>query len=386
MKPISIYIHIPFCIKKCYYCDFLSAPAENRVQEEYLNALREEIYTAAKNYTEYTVQTVFIGGGTPTAVKAEAICELLSVIKTSYSLAEDAEISIESNPGTVTKQALVQYKNAGINRLSIGLQSAQDKELRLLGRIHDYRDFLETYRMAVEVGFTDINIDLMAALPGQKAVDYEDTLKKVIALSPRPTHISAYSLIIEEGTVFYNLYGAERDAMAHTGETQAHLPSEEEERRMYLLTNQILKAADYHRYEISNYSLPGYECRHNKVYWQRGDYIGFGLGASSMAEDNRFENTKDLQTYLHNKNKIINTNRLSKKEQMEEFMFLGLRLTQGVSKEDFLKYFNISMEEIYGNVIHKNVQDELMTDGAFVSLTKKGMDLSNYVMSQFLLD
>ena len=386
MKPLSIYIHIPFCIKKCYYCDFLSAPADNLVQEEYLRALREEIFTAAKKYSDYTVQTIFIGGGTPTAIKAEDICDLLHVINTSFSIAEDAEISIESNPGTVTKQALILYKKAGINRLSIGLQSAQDKELKLLGRIHDYKYFLKTYSMAVEAGFTNINIDLMSALPGQKAVDYKETLKKVMALSPRPSHISAYSLIIEEGTAFYDLYAEERDAMAHTGEKQAHLPSEEEERQMYLLTNQILQDVGYHRYEISNYSLPGYECRHNKVYWQRGDYVGFGLGASSLVENNRFENIKDLQLYINNNDKISKSVPLSKKEQMEEFMFLGLRLTQGVEKEEFSKNFGVSMEEIYGNVIRKNIQAELMMDGTFEYLTKNGLDLSNYVMSQFLLD
>lgn len=386
MKSLSIYIHIPFCVKKCNYCDFLSAPADSRMQEKYLHALFEEIRHEAASYAEYEVQTIFIGGGTPTAVAPEGIEQLLSVLKASFLIAKEAEISMEANPGTVTEESLILYRKAGINRLSIGLQSADDKELALLGRIHSYGDFEKTYRLAYEAGFSNINVDLMAALPGQKPADYEKTLKKIVQLSPKPAHISAYSLIIEEGTHFFTLYGAESDAMAHSGEAQAHLPSEEEERQMYELTETYLEEAGYHRYEISNYSRPGFECRHNKVYWQRGDYVGFGLGAASMVGNVRFQNTADLQTYLTQEKKVTEKHCLDRKEQMEEFLFLGLRLIQGVEKAEFEKCFGCSMDEVYGRVIHENVRNGLLAEDERVFLTKRGLDVSNYVMAQFLLD
>ncbi len=307
-KPISIYIHIPFCIKKCQYCDFLSAPADSRTQEEYLRALEGEIRKKAAAYRDYTVKTVYIGGGTPTAVPYEKLCHVLEVLWQAFSIGEEqpmerkismeVEISMEANPGTVSGEALREYRRAGINRLSIGLQSADDRELARLGRIHSYADFLETYSLAVQAGFQNINVDLMAALPKQKPRDYADTVKKVLFLAPKPTHISAYSLIIEEGTPFYEKYGLEWERRERTGETPLHLPSEEEEREMYRITEKLLKEAGYHRYEISNYSLSGYECRHNKVYWQRGDYVGFGLGAASMVENIRFRNTPDGGIYV----------------------------------------------------------------------------------------
>lgn len=386
MKPISIYIHIPFCIKKCNYCDFLSAPADDCVQEEYLHALLEEIKTEAENYKAYMVQTVFIGGGTPSAVKPEAIGEMLKTVRSCYLLADNAEISMEANPGTLTKEALFLYRKAGVNRLSLGLQSADDAELKRLGRIHSYADFLESYSLAREAGFTNMNVDLMAALPGQKPADYEASLKKVLKLAPRPEHISAYSLIIEEGTPFYTLYGREREELAHTGRAQAHLPSEEEEWQMQLLTEELLADAGYGRYEISNYSLPGYECRHNMVYWQRGDYVGFGLGAASMVENIRFANVRDMRVYLQEKDKRAEESLLSQKEQMEEFMFLGLRLIKGVEKKAFQKSFGVSVEEVYGKIIKKAVEEGLLVDGDFLALTKKGLYVSNYIMAQFLLE
>ncbi|HKM35796.1 MAG TPA: radical SAM family heme chaperone HemW [Lachnospiraceae bacterium] len=385
MKPISIYIHIPFCIKKCNYCDFLSAPADNRTQEEYLHALNQEIIIHAPYYLAYEVQTIFIGGGTPTVVPAEGICKVLDIIREYYHVSTEAEISMEANPGTVSKESLRLYKNAGINRLSFGLQSADNKELKCLGRIHTYEDFLSTYQMAVDTGFTNLNVDLMSALPGQIPADYQNTLRKIVCLSPKPTHISAYSLIIEEGTPFYILYGEESKALEHTGEPQAHLPSEDEERAMYQSTEDILHGAGYHRYEISNYSLPGYECRHNEVYWRRGNYVGFGLGASSMVENLRFQNNTDLDLYIIEPGKIKEQEQLSQKDQMSEFMFLGLRLIEGVNKEDFFGYFGVSMDEIYGKVLEKNREEGLLVNGHTVTLTTRGLDMSNYVMAQFLL-
>lgn len=405
MKSISIYIHIPFCVKKCQYCDFLSAPADSRAQEVYLRALKQEIREQAARYREYEVQTVFIGGGTPTAVPCEKLCEVLKTVFTCYRVNPQAEISMEANPGTVTKEALLAYRKAGINRLSIGLQSADDGELKLLGRIHTYRDFLQTYRWAQEAGFTNINLDIMSALPGQSVENYKKTLETVLSL--RPQHISAYSLIVEEGTPFYEKYGQESEKLQATGEKQPDLPSEEEEREMYALTEKLLAAAGYHRYEISNYALPGRECRHNRVYWKRGNYVGFGLGAASMVENVRFENTRKMQEYLAeyagvpgaepvsadaaqgDMQQIFrgeNVHPLSQQEQMEETMFLGLRLTEGVSKAEFQRQFGVSMEQIYGEVIQENIAQGLLADEAgYVCLTREGMDLSNYVMAQFLL-
>lgn len=406
MKSISIYIHIPFCVKKCQYCDFLSAPADSRAQEVYLRALKQEIREQAARYREYEVQTVFIGGGTPTAVPCEKLCEVLKTVITCYRVNPQAEISMEANPGTVTKEALLSYRKAGINRLSIGLQSADDGELKLLGRIHTYRDFLQTYRWAQEAGFTNINLDIMSALPGQSVENYKKTLETVLSLKPQ--HISAYSLIVEEGTPFYEKYGQESEKLQATGEKQPDLPSEEEEREMYALTEKLLAAAGYHRYEISNYALPGRECRHNLVYWKRGNYVGFGLGAASMVENVRFENTREMQEYLAeyagvpgaepvfadvaqgDMQQIFrgeNVHPLSHQEQMEETMFLGLRLTEGVSKAEFHRQFGVSMEQIYGEVIRENIAQGLLIDEAgYLCFTREGMDLSNYVMAQFLLD
>lgn len=426
MKSISIYIHIPFCVKKCQYCDFLSAPADSRAQEVYLRTLKQEIREQAARYREYEVQTVFIGGGTPTAVPCEKLCEVLKTVFTCYRVNPQAEISMEANPGTVTKEALLSYRKAGINRLSIGLQSTDDGELKLLGRIHTYRDFLQTYRWAQEAGFTNINLDIMSALPGQSVENYKKSLETVLSLKPQ--HISAYSLIVEEGTPFYEKYGQESEKLQATGEKQPDLPSEEEEREMYALTEKLLAAAGYHRYEISNYALLGRECRHNLVYWKRGNYVGFGLGAASMVENVRFENTREMQEYLteyagvpgvepvsadaaqgdaqvlsneqefslredtHSENAQEfsireNVHPLSQQEQMEETMFLGLRLTEGVSKAEFHRQFGVSMEQIYGEVIQENIAIGLLVDEAgYLRLTREGMDLSNYVMAQFLLD
>lgn len=356
-------------------------------------ALKEEIRSQKEKYKDYLVETVFIGGGTPTAVDGKLLCKVLQTVKENYSLAEDAEISMEANPGTVTKEALLHYKKAGINRLSIGLQSADNAELALLGRIHSFEDFLETYRMAVDAGFENINVDLMSALPGQTIGSYQDTVRKVLALTPQPKHISAYSLIIEEGTPFYEVYGEERAEMDRTGDAVAdaengvHLPTEEAEREMYRLTEEMLSLAGYERYEISNYSKPGFACRHNCVYWQRGNYVGFGLGAASLVENVRFKNTDSLEQYLKAERKIAEEEGLSLHEQMEEFMFLGLRMMQGVSKEEFKTCFGVDIESVFSEAIRKNTDAGLLFEqDNRLALTKKGLDISNYVMAQFLIE
>lgn len=380
-KPLSIYVHIPFCVRKCLYCDFLSAPADQQTKENYVKCLREEIRQNSFAFKDHEVQTVFFGGGTPSVLPEEKIAAILGEIRQSFALSREAEISIEVNPGTVSFEKLSAYREMGINRLSIGLQSAIDEELEVLGRIHTVKDFYETYQNAVKSGFNNINVDLMSAIPGQTVESYRETLNRVLSLEPPPTHISAYSLIIEEGTYFYE----------HTPE----LPDEETDRELYKITNEILKEKGYHRYEISNYAREEYECRHNKVYWKRGEYLGFGIGAASLADNVRFSNIRDINEYLRTSDySRIRSDRqvLSAEEQMEEFMFLGLRLTCGVSFREFEESFGKSVEEIYPGVIERLENQGLLCIShdeqgkqTGICLTEFGLDVSNRVMAEFLL-
>ena len=376
MKKLGLYIHIPFCQKKCNYCDFLSAPANKQVQIAYMDILQKEIKEKSIEYKEYCVDTVFIGGGTPTCVPYETIVSMMNIVKTSFFLTDDCEITMECNPGTVTKEALENYRAAGINRLSIGLQSTHNGILKELGRIHTFEQFLETFKWAREADFTNINVDLMSGLPNQTLEQYEESLAEILKLGVE--HISAYSLIVEEGTPFYQLY--EEDKLV--------LPDEETERKMYYLTKEKLMAAGLFRYEISNYAKEGYECKHNVRYWVREDYLGLGLGASSMVNNVRFKNTEWLDEYLTDNKYMekIEEQSLSTTECMEEFMFLGLRMAKGVSKERFKETFGSTMEEIYGNVVTKLKEQGLLEEeGDFVRLTECGLDVSNRVWVEFLL-
>lgn len=403
-KALSLYVHIPFCVKKCDYCDFLSEAAPERTREAYVEALCREIEKEAAIYSDYRIKTVFFGGGTPTVLTAEQLERILCKLKSCFSdfSFEDKEISLECNPGTAGEESLKKLRKAGFNRLSIGLQSAQENELKALGRIHGWEDFLKTYRLAREAGFHNINVDIMSALPGQRGEGYRDTLEKVLGLSPE--HISAYSLMIEEGTPFYERY-AEADRQRRLdGEDKKHLlPSEEEERRMYEMTGDMLKKHGYERYEISNYAKPGYACRHNLVYWKRGNYLGLGLGAASFVDNCRFTKTRVLAEYLEQFKYVMSTqkkekdtpeealfhrdvSRLSRKEQMEEFLFLGLRLTEGISRREFESCFHIAIEEIYGEVLEKLEKQRLLAvKGDNIRLTEFGVDISNVVLTEFLL-
>ncbi len=375
MKTLGLYIHIPFCVKKCHYCDFLSAPATKQVQNLYMDVLQREIREKANLYREYVVDSIFFGGGTPTSVPYEALSAVMETIKESFVLDTGCEITTECNPGTVTYEALCAYKKAGINRLSIGLQSTENELLKVLGRIHTYEQFLDTLSLAKKAGFENINVDLMSALPNQTLGQYEDTLKKVTALGVH--HISAYSLIVEEGTRFYDLY--EKDRLT--------LPSEEEERNMYYLTEEILGAAGFQRYEISNYAKEGFESRHNLKYWTRQPYIGFGLGASTFFDNIRYKNTSDLSVYLEKEGYRIQeeTEQLSIEESMEEFMFLGLRCIEGVSKKAFYECFQKEMASVYGEILCKLEKNELIKiRDDKVYLTKRGIDVSNMVLANFL--
>lgn len=383
-KSLELYVHIPFCVRKCEYCDFLSAPAGADTQQEYVRNLLLEIEQKGVRCTDYEVITIFFGGGTPSILKAGWIADILDAIHRNFKVRKDAEITIECNPGTLTFEKLSIYKSAGINRISVGLQSASDAELRELGRIHTYEDFLRSYDLIRKKGFSNVNIDLMAALPGQTLKSYEQTLRRVLTL--KPEHISAYSLIIEEGTPFYEKYEAD-ELLREKGEKPQMLPSEETERLMYERTKKLLLAHGYERYEISNYARRGYACRHNIGYWRRENYLGFGLGSASLLENERFHNTTDLTDYLGGDYLAYEQEKLDKKSQMEEFMFLGLRMTEGISTECFRQTFGLTVELVYGPVLEQQIADQLLRkeDGR-IFLTERGLDVSNYVMAQFLLD
>lgn len=382
MKELELYLHIPFCVKKCNYCDFLSAPAGEETRAAYVDALLEEI-RGFDEPEDYEVVTVFFGGGTPSILPGQAIFRIMEALREKFSFRKGAEITLEANPGTVDKEKLSFYKKAGINRLSFGLQSADAEELKKLGRIHTWEKFLESFQLAREAGFSNINVDLMSALPGQTKESWEKTLRQVLALQPE--HISAYSLIIEEGTPFYQLYEKDverRDA----GEEPELIPSEEEERAMYEATGRILKEQGYLHYEISNYAKPGRECCHNLGYWQRRDYLGFGLGASTLLNPVRYKNTEDLEAYLGGDFSKKEFFVLTKDNQIEETMFLGLRVLEGVSKEQFREQFSCELNVVYRKELEKLEKEGLLEEeGDFVRLTSRGIDLSNPVLAEFLL-
>lgn len=385
---LELYIHIPFCARKCAYCDFLSFAAPERVWRDYVNQLIEEIYGQSACFQDRVVTTIFLGGGTPSILPAELISQIFATLQECFVIDEKAEITIEANPGTLTMEKLEIYRQSGINRLSLGLQSADDQELRLLGRIHTYDDFLKSYQRARQAGFDNINIDLMSALPGQDVHSWKSTLRKVMML--RPEHISAYSLIIEEGTPFYERYGEE--ACGGEQSLWPSLPDEDTDREMYHLTKEMMAAQGYERYEISNYAKPGYECRHNTGYWTGVDYLGLGLGASSYISGYRYRNVSDMEEYLSLKlqnagEAAREIQELSLKDRMEEFMFLGLRMTKGVSGSEFLERFGQNMWNVYGSALKKLREQKLIeTEMPRVRLTELGMDVSNRVFQEFLID
>lgn len=342
----------------------------------------QEIQSYQELSGEYEVQTIFLGGGTPSLLTPEQIEKIFTTIYHIFSVNENAEITMEMNPGTVAIEKLRAMKAAGVNRLSIGLQSAQNEELKMLGRIHTYEEFLETWRLTEQAGFKNRNIDLMSALPGQTMESYEDTLSKVLALEPE--HISAYSLILEEGTVFYDWY---EKGKLDRGAWK--LPSEEEEYAMGELTIQRLAEAGMHRYEISNYAKPGKECRHNLGYWDRVEYLGIGAGSSSLIKGERFDHIRDRKAYIEKIRNgepiLIDREILSVESQMEEFMYLGLRKIEGVSRTDFQNYFGKNVDDVYGEILDKLEEEQLLEfSGDRIRLTHRGMDVSNCVLAEFL--
>lgn len=375
---MELYLHMPFCVRKCAYCDFLSFPSGAETQRMYAKRLVEDIDVMGKRYGEIPVETIFIGGGTPSVPDSGLIVEIMEHVRHAFHVADGAEISMEANPGTVTREKLTDYRKAGINRLSFGLQSANDRELKLLGRIHTWAEFLESFTLARECGFANLNIDLMSALPGQTCESWKETLSRVTALDPE--HISAYSLIIEEGTPFGERYGSE--------EGRKLLPDEDSEREMYHETKRFLKDCGYERYEISNYAKPGRECRHNIGYWTGVPYLGLGLGASSYLDGCRFTVNPDMKQYLEEKpGMFADIEKLTKKDMEEEFFYVGLRMTAGVSLSEFERRFGISAKEVYPGLMETFVKEKAARfEGDRFVLTDYGLDVSNYIMAQFLQD
>ena len=408
MKELGIYIHIPFCVKKCDYCDFVSYCDKSNLVEAYIEKLKEEIQSNLNN-KDYKIKTIYIGGGTPSFIDSKYIVEILNTIKTSVLVAPlgDTEITIELNPGTVTECKLLDYKKAGINRLSIGLQETNNNLLKLIGRIHTYEQFLETYNLARKIGFKNINVDLMIGLPNQSIANIKESLNKVIELNPE--HISVYSLILEEGTKLYKKYE----------ENQIELPDEELERNMYWYVKNTLENNGYIHYEISNFAKEGYESKHNTSCWNEEEYIGFGVNAHSYMDGVRYSNTENLEEYINANWKFEvggwNTANLKEEhcrgvfgqecpkgiteiglnviihetqtmqDQQKEYMLLGLRRTAGVSIQCFKNKFGENPIFLFRKELSKLVEENLVIiDGDNIKLTNKGLDLANIVWEEFV--
>lgn len=375
----GIYVHIPFCIRKCKYCDFASFPGSIGEMDVYHRTLIKEIESTESGGR--AVDSVFFGGGTPSVYPVELMEDLLCKLRDKFKLnTNECEITMEANPGTLTRDKLLRYKKAGINRISVGLQSADNKELKTLGRIHDFETFKKSYLLAREAGFENINIDLMSGIPGQTVESFTNSLNEVIKLNP--AHISVYSLIVEEGTPFFELCG-------DGGEYEALLPDEDTDREMYHRTKDILGKAGYNRYEISNYSKAGTECRHNLKYWDCEEYFGFGLAAASYIDGERYTNTADMREYIEAEGspELIRRDKefIDAGAQMSEYMILGLRKTSGVSISRFKEKFNASIYEVFGEKIEKFIENGLLINqGDRLFLSDYGTDVSNQVFMEFL--
>ncbi|MEI3392430.1 MAG: radical SAM family heme chaperone HemW [Clostridia bacterium] len=382
MKKLGIYIHIPFCKQKCFYCDFVSYANQDKYFQKYVQALNKEINNFIDN-NEFEVQTIYIGGGTPSLIDAKYIEEILRIFEKRNLLKEVKEVTIEVNPGTVTEEKLRNYKNSGVNRLSIGLQSTEDKILKQIGRIHCYDDFLNTYKMARKVGFKNINVDVMIGLPNQKILDVKNSLEKIIKLEPEPpNHISVYSLIVEENTPI--------EKMLESGELE--LPDEELERNMYWYVKNFLELNGYKHYEISNFAKLGNESKHNLDCWNQKEYVGFGVAAHSYIDDVRYGNIGNVEEYIKNcengefgKNKVIDEveNDIFSKEK--EFMLIGLRKIEGVLIQDFKNKFGENPIFVFKDELKKLVDENLLiVDFDRIKLTNKGLDLANIVWENFV--
>lgn len=371
MKEIGIYIHIPYCKKKCYYCDFISFPNKEETIEQYIETIKLEIDNC--NFTGFNIGTIYIGGGTPSILDSKYIVEIIQKVKEKFIVSQNAEITIEVNPGTVTKEKLQDYRKAGVNRLSIGMQSTDNEILKKIGRIHTYEQFLETYNGAREVGFKNINVDLMLALPEENEGSIAMQITELINL--KPEHISCYSLILEDET--------KMKEMVDTGEVT--LPTDEEERKMYWKVKELLEENGYEHYEISNFALPGYNSRHNTDCWNQKEYLGFGTAAHSYFNRIRFSNPNTIEEYIKNYKDQKIEEEQTKEEEAKEYMMLGLRKIEGVSISKFERKFQINPLFYFRFEISKLVDDELIEiDLDNIKLTKKGLDLANLVWKEFV--
>lgn len=375
MKEIGIYIHIPFCIKKCEYCDFVSYCNKKEYVPQYINALKKEIKNNINK--EYKITTIYIGGGTPSSIEENYIADIIETIKLNMNEEnlkdfENIEVTIEVNPGTVNKEKLQVYKKIGINRLSIGLQETHNELLKSIGRIHTYEEFINTYNLARKIGFNNINVDLMIALPNQTIQDIKENLEKITKLNPE--HISVYSLILEEGTPFYNKYN----------ENKIKLPDEELERNMYWYVKNTLENNGYMHYEISNFSKKGFESKHNMNCWNQDEYLGFGVAAHSYNNRIRYSNTNSIEEYIKGSNKIIHEEQTLEDIQ-KEYMLLGLRKIEGINIQKFKNKFAQNPIFIFKEQLNKLVDEELIiVDGNEIKLTSKGLDLANIVWEEFV--
>lgn len=370
---ISLYIHIPFCVRKCLYCDFPSFSGMESIFDDYVRMLCREIDETYSDYRGMEVKSIFVGGGTPSVLPPALLGRISDKIFSRFDVDSKAEITIETNPGTLDAKKLGEMKSMYFNRLSMGLQAWQDRLLKKLGRIHTADEFETNFLQARDAGFKNINVDLMFALPAQSLDDWQETLEKVMKL--RPEHISAYSLIIEEGTPFFDMF--DRGELKEIDEVT--------DRKMYYLAKEMLFDKGYKQYEISNFAKEGFECYHNKVYWRTEEYQGFGLGAHSYADGVRFHNTYDMKEYLRGEGLRLDKEFLSLQEKQEEFMFMGLRMNEGVSEAEFLRRFGESMDSVYGDEIKELISEELLVkkDGR-LSLTDRGVDISNSVFEKFI--
>lgn len=375
---LGLYIHVPFCAQKCNYCDFNSYKIEEKNQKtDYLISIRKEMELYKEEFKSKEFTSVFLGGGTPSILTPEELTTLMENIYSNFNIGKDAEITMECNPGTLDKVKLKAIKSLGINRLSMGLQVTQDHHLKYIGRIHTYEQFEKNYKDAIEVGINNINVDLMYSLPNQSFDEWKETLNKIINLNP--SHISAYSLILEEGTKFYDMYLNK----------EFELNDEEVDINIYNYTIDTLCKNGYHQYEISNYSKEGYECKHNIVYWQCDNYLGLGPGASGYINNYRYSNICDIKGYNkcleYDKRPIEEKNILSKKDEMEEFIFMGLRMNKGINLDEFYKRFNIDFKHRYNDILDKLKNLNLIIEqNNNIILTQRGREVSNTVFVEFI--
>lgn len=377
MKNLALYIHIPFCEKKCYYCDFTSFIKNEANVEEYINYLLNEMSMYKEKLKEYSIETIFIGGGTPSTIPGKYIHILLDYIYNNFHVSKLKEVTIEINPGTLTYEKAKIYKESGINRISLGVQSLDDKVLEKIGRIHKAKDFFYSYEMLQSLGLNNINVDLMFGLPGQELDKLLRDIK--IISSMNITHISYYGLILEPGTVFYNMYK----------KGKLELPSEEVERLMYHKGIELLEERGYKHYEISNISKKGYECMHHNFYWRIKPYLGVGVSSHSNIENVRFWNFSKLNDYynkLDNESFPVENKEIINKElEIAEYLIMGIRYIDGINIKEFKNRFNLDIMDIYSKEINKHIQGGLLTqEGPYIKLTEKGLDLSNLVEVDFL--